>query len=682
MNLAKTVLSHLAVFGIAAGVYFVQGPEYVRHPFDRLPEGGDSILNAWILAWDAHALFEPQLNVWDAPIFYPVKNALAFSETMFGNLWITLPVQYLSGNHVLAFHALVLTSFLLCSYFTFLLVYALTRSFPAGLIAGLIFSFNPYRWSEVLHVQLLPFFWAPLALLFCHRFLETWRTRYFVGQMLALLVQFYASIYLGIILFMTLLVFGTVHILAERQGKDRWVFVTNRRLLWTQLAGWSLLLLALLPLAIPYWQTTHAWNFARSESDNVSFSCELLSFLVPDAAFRSYQGWQQLFQGHVHGSVGLGLVPWGLALTALVLARRFRHQHSEGDIRVLKRFAWTGLVVALFMLGPYVIWLGSRTDVPLPYLMVYHVIPGAKAMRVPARYVFPLLLCLAVLGGFAVARLVEGWRRWRPAFRVASGLAAVALLGMDYAVTDQAGVVLETKDHFPPVYDYLAHGGAGQPILELPVGMYGQFRHLHYQTAHWRPLLGGESGCYPPAIAVLIGRTLRPPSEDMLRFIRLAPVQTLVIHLDQYDNWHQGAWRRADLSRHGFTFAGQHGEALVWERQALPLVASPRLRVVQPLLEHSKGVLRDAWKLEAVVVPAEKERPWRFLDQGTAELEIVLVDPEGKEYRYASSVQVPPYLLAEESATLKLGNFRGGPKQVQRLRLRGPLFQPYEAEVN
>src|SRR5262249_29704838 len=137
MNLGKTILGHLAVLLIAGVVYFIQGPEYVRHPLDRLPDGGDSILNSWILAWDAHALFDPQLRVWDAPIFYPVKNALAFSEAMFGNLWITLPVQYLTGNSVLAFHSLVFTSFLLGAYFTFLLVRALTGSFPAGLVAGL-----------------------------------------------------------------------------------------------------------------------------------------------------------------------------------------------------------------------------------------------------------------------------------------------------------------------------------------------------------------------------------------------------------------------------------------------------------------------------------------------------------------------------------------------------------------
>src|SRR5262249_40743570 len=150
-------LAHLSVLAIAASVFFVQGPLFLFHPCDRLADGAHAVLNAWILRWHAHVLANPLLNVWDAPIYSPVKNTFAFSETMFGNLWITLPIQYLTGNHLLAANVLVFVSFILGMYFTFLLVRRLTDCFPAGVVAGMVFSFNPYRWSEIPHVQLLPF---------------------------------------------------------------------------------------------------------------------------------------------------------------------------------------------------------------------------------------------------------------------------------------------------------------------------------------------------------------------------------------------------------------------------------------------------------------------------------------------------------------------------------------------
>src|SRR5262249_24942901 len=59
---------------------------WLAHPTTRLAESGDSLLNAWILNWDYHALGTPGAFIWNAPNFYPTPNALAFSENLFGVL--------------------------------------------------------------------------------------------------------------------------------------------------------------------------------------------------------------------------------------------------------------------------------------------------------------------------------------------------------------------------------------------------------------------------------------------------------------------------------------------------------------------------------------------------------------------------------------------------------------------
>jgi hypothetical protein len=662
---------HLAVIALAAVIFAVQGPGFVRHPRDRVADAGDSILNTWILAWDAHALADPAVSVWDAPIFYPVKNTFAFSETMFGNLWVTLPVQYLTGNPVLAFNALVFVSFMLSMYCTFLLVGRLTGSFLAGVVAGVLFSFNPFRWSEIPHVQLLPFFWAPLALGCAHRFLEHRRLRSLVGLWLALVAQVYTSIYLGLILFLTLLVFAGVYLLRERRGHERWQWLADRRVLLPVFAGAVLGGLAVLPIALPYLRSVHDWDFVRSESENATNSCEILSLLVPNGSFWTYRWWHDRLGSRIRGSYGLGLLPGTLAGAALILARRDR---------VVHRFAWTALVLAVFMLGPYLILFNSKYDIPLPYLLVYHVVPGAKAMRVPARYVFPLLLCLAVLAGFAVAHLAAIARRWRPVYRVALAVGGVVLLGFDYAVADDPGVRLETREHFPPVYDYLARTRAGKPVLELPANWQQQFRYLYYQTAHWRPLLGGETGSYPPAILEMTRRTQGSPTEDVLRFVALTPAQTVVIHLDRYDATAAAAWERAELSGFGFRNAGRYGDALVWEREGSPGDTSRGLRTVRTILEPSRGFFQDALNVSVLVTPAEHGRAWRYLERGISTVEVVLTDAAGKEHWYEKAIDVPPYLPAGETASVKLGRLRGAPKEFRRLQIRGPLIDTYVEE--
>src|SRR4051794_14661766 len=46
-------------------------------------DNGDAMLNEWIIAWIAHQIPRAPLHLFDANIFYPEPNALAFSEHMF-----------------------------------------------------------------------------------------------------------------------------------------------------------------------------------------------------------------------------------------------------------------------------------------------------------------------------------------------------------------------------------------------------------------------------------------------------------------------------------------------------------------------------------------------------------------------------------------------------------------------
>jgi hypothetical protein len=672
MKALRPVCTHSGVMLLGIAIFFVQGPSFVQHLGDRLADGGDSLLNTWILAWDAHALTTPGASVWDAPFYYPAKNTFTFSETMFGNLWLTLPVQLLTTNPILAFNALVLGSFVLGLYCTFLLVRGLTGSISAGIVAGVIFSFSPYRWSEIPHVQLLPFFWAPLALLLTHRFLEGRRKHTLIGLLAVLVAQYYTSIYLGTILIIMTGAFAGVYLIAECRGKERFAFITDYRLGMTLVVGGLLTGLALLPLVLPYLETARNWDFVRTQADNASFSCEFLSYFVPNRAFRSYTWLCDRVEGRIRGYCGLGIVPWTLALGGILIARR------QNNPRLVYRFAWTGLVMAVLMLGPCLILLNQQRRFPLPYFLVYHLVPGGKAMRVPTRFIFPLLLCLAVLGGFAVAQGVKAWRHCRLPARLLIALAFIGLLCVDYAVTDDPGVQCEPRADFPPVYDYLAAAGQDRPVLELPAALGGQFHYLYYQTAHWRPLLDGESGSFTPAALEVARRTQGPPTSDTLHFLELTPAMTVVIHLDAYSELERAAWRSADLGLYGFRRAGQFGDAIVWERE-LPVPASAtKLCVFRQDLQFSRALLRDRLDVTLVVAPAEPAKAWRFLERGLSEVTIEVVRLDGAPQRFRKTFSIPPYLLPGETATIKLDKVRGSFTDAVKVRIRGPLLEDFE----
>jgi len=52
------------------------------HMADAFVSHVDPLLNTWIFDWDTYQLFKDPLHLFDANIFFPLKNTLAFSEHM------------------------------------------------------------------------------------------------------------------------------------------------------------------------------------------------------------------------------------------------------------------------------------------------------------------------------------------------------------------------------------------------------------------------------------------------------------------------------------------------------------------------------------------------------------------------------------------------------------------------
>jgi len=75
-------------FGLAAGLYLLLTIALtwplLLHPGSRVPNDlGDSLLNMFLLAWDARVVpFTP--HWWNLPQFYPIPGVMAFSEHLLG----------------------------------------------------------------------------------------------------------------------------------------------------------------------------------------------------------------------------------------------------------------------------------------------------------------------------------------------------------------------------------------------------------------------------------------------------------------------------------------------------------------------------------------------------------------------------------------------------------------------
>jgi hypothetical protein len=490
----------------------------------------------------------------------------------------------------------------------------------------------------------------------------------------ALVAQYYTSINLGMMLTTILLCFGGVYCFRECRGWDKLFFVRQPRVLAKLLLVGGAGFLCLLPLGRPYLRTVADWDVARTQADNISFSSEPLALVVPEASFASYEPWSLACLGKIRGTAGLGFAPWLLGLTGLFLVGRGGWVSDE-QRRVARRFGWTALCAGVLMLGPQLIWFNRPLQFPLPYMLLFHCLPGAQAIRCPSRFIVPLLLCLSVLSGYTVAWLASSWPRLHRGVQLGLVLAVGAWLGVDYAVSQAPGVVLPDRAHFPPVYAYLAQGKRDRPLLELPAVWGKMYEYHFYQTAHWRPLVLGDSGTVPPWGREIASRLEEGPTETALRFLRMTPAETVVLHLDRFPPALAEAWADAPLEHYGFRWAGQFGQAMVWERdEAVPYI-SDKLRVVKQEATFFRTFWSKRCRAQITVAPAPFGQPWRYLTRGLQQVTVTLTDANGVRRSFARKIKIPPYLLAEETAVLQLGPFDGITEPVTDVRVEGELLE-------
>ena len=256
---------------------------------------GDSLLNAWILAWDADRMFRALSgdfaalrNFWNANIFYPEPLTLAYSEHLFAQALQILPVYALTGNIILSYNLLFLSTFVLSGLGMFLFVREITGSARAGFAAGLIYAFAPYRVPQFSHLQVMSSQWMPFVFYALRRYFVTRRAGALVGAGAALVAQNLSNGYF--LLFFA--PFALAYALYEIGTRNLW---TEARV-WGALSATAIVVAALtLPFLFPYLELRRLGFGPRSLTEVKSFSADVFSYWTSPGESRL---WGQLIRAH------------------------------------------------------------------------------------------------------------------------------------------------------------------------------------------------------------------------------------------------------------------------------------------------------------------------------------------------------------------------------------------------
>ncbi len=573
----RVVLEHgLAGLFFALGTLVLIDPLSV-HPASRVRDPGDPLLFAWILAWMTKAIFSDPLHLFQANVFYPFPDSLAFTDAPLAIVPIAAPVIWLTGNPVLAVNVATLVAFVLSGFFTYLLARYLTQSAAAGIVAGIVFAFAPYKIAHLGHLQLLTSQWMPLALLFLHRGLASRRWRDFGGFAVCFVLQSLSALYYMLFLAVAVGLFALYfavrsprnvvlnavarswegeppcephHHPARTEPRTPGITKGHLGFLFRLFIAWACAGLLMVPFLLPYRRAQRTYGFSRTLAEVEEYSADLEDYLAvpPDNRL----GGLGLIRENVEHCLYLGLQPMLLAIAGLCLVRRdtrpadqapgdaTRHREDRppygiDEARSRGYYLVLGGCAFLLSLGPKLQAFGHQTGIALPYLLLFRFVPGFHSIRVPARLGVLVCLAVAVLAGYGVARLEGELKEWgagrwlRRAIAAAMALIVIA----EYASFPLSVVPIEVGPRIPPVYRWLAEQEPDAIVVELPADDdLLNSRYAYFSTYHWRRLVNGNSSFIPEPYVDIVRRLDDFPSRDAVDLLNSLKVRLVVLHGD------------------------------------------------------------------------------------------------------------------------------------------------------
>jgi hypothetical protein len=468
----------LAALGLAVVVAIMSWPIVLDPAHRGMVHRPDGRLNAWILAWDAHALLHDPGRLFQAPIFHPLPDALTFSENLILPAVLGAPAYFLGGP-VLAYNLLLLGGYVACGVGVYLLVRRVSSDRMAAFVGGAVFAVCTYRWMFMAHLHAQFSVFMPFALLALDRFNErrTLRRALAVGALFTL--QAYSSVYLGGITAAFLAAAILVGFLGGWRARE------GMRL------GLALLLAAaaLAPLARPYLRM-RAFQGVEYDMATVTARATVpISYLASTSRLYS-----PLTQRHLEDAFEYlfpGLVPLLAGLVGLALApRRYR--------AVALAASFLAITISFGPMTPF-------------YRFLHEHVFLVRCLRILGRFAIVPMMCLAVMTGLALSHRKR----------------ALVVPVFLFFLVESTFIPLQVARYQGPsrAARWLAQGEG--PVAFLPLAA-GDTKAMLDSIAHFRPLMNGLSGFVPHpyerATTLLAGQL----DHEALRLLRAIGVRHVV----------------------------------------------------------------------------------------------------------------------------------------------------------
>jgi hypothetical protein len=491
----------IVLLGVFSAIAIVLTYPSLAHFGTRIPgDGGDSLLILWIMRSVQIGIPHGWHALWDARIFYPQHDTLAYSESFLPVALVHWILRTLAGD-VVAVNLVYLGSWVLSSWCMYRLARRFVRHWGAAFVAALAYTYSAIRLVHHAHLQLVVGgALVPLVLVSLLRCLDhpTVRRGLALGatfSALTLTASYYGAI-MGI--FVVVIVTG-------------WALTTNRsaigvlRLPLAVAAG--VVLASAGPVGIHYLLLEHSPNFRRvfdpasaahlSDFLRTGYRNPLLSHL-PVVGPRSRQTAagieNRLFPG-------ITATVFGCLGTLVALRRARAGRWRTGRLRELTLVVAAGALTLVLAFGDWFTIGGHR--IPLPFALFRDHVPGFAGIRATSRLALGGELALTLLAAVGVDTLLRRWRD-RPRTQTVVTVILAASVIIESVIT-LAFVRVPTNQDDGGLGNALASKPPGA-VLELPIESsdrgiawpYVEAPRQLLALSDGHPRVNGYSGFQPP----------------------------------------------------------------------------------------------------------------------------------------------------------------------------------------
>lgn len=447
-------------------------PLIARFPTHIIGLPGDNYEYLWKMDWFRAALLEEHVSPVFAPqIFYPSGSDLTVSEIAPAHHLLGVPATWLFGP-IVGYNLVMVTTFILTAFCTYLLARRLGASRTAAWVAGIIFAFCLRRYFHATgHFGMMGTQWLPLALYGWEGVLT--RRRAWDGYVAGMgyVLAAWSTLIYGATLPLFLAIYTLVRV-GPRRLPDLWH--AWRPIL---LAG-VLAIVLVLPLAQPYFEAQQEGRtFQHLYEQIILHAAVPEAYLLPNPFHPLWGDWASRFY-RTDGSeqyVALGYTTTLLALVGLWLGRKRRVVQALGVLVA---------VFALLSLGPE-LRLPNGGSLPLPARLMYEHVPVFGNIRTWARMAIYVALCAAALAGLALTAVPGRWNR-------AAWVVAAALI-----LVESVSVLPLSSPQPRPVDLWLRNQPGSGAVAHFPHGS-GEPREYYTLLYSGKPVIQGH-GKFPPS---------------------------------------------------------------------------------------------------------------------------------------------------------------------------------------